>query len=33
MKSIVFDNAGTIIRRVTALKDMSTKKYFLKAIL
>lgn len=28
MKSIVFDNAGTIIRRVTALKDMSTKKIF-----
>ena len=24
MKAIVFDNAGTILKRVTALKDMST---------
>lgn len=26
MKSIVFDNAGTILRRVTALKEISSKK-------
>lgn len=24
MKAIVFDNAGTILKRVTSLKDMST---------
>ena len=28
MKSIVFDNAGTILRRVTVLKNMSTNEFF-----